>query len=77
MGKKSFKKFLDPGGFVFDTSEKPPDPPTIKTAEETRSDAAKLAAEDLRKRRKGGRGTTILTGGLGSGESRPKTLLGQ
>ena len=55
---------------------KPPKPPMIKTPEEMQADAAKAAEEELRKRRKGGRGTTILTSGL-EAPTLKKTLLGQ
>ena len=76
MGK-TVKRFFDPGGFIFDTSPKPPDPPTIKDPDELRTDASKAAAEELRKRRRGGRGSTILTSGLETAPTQKKTLLGQ
>jgi hypothetical protein len=56
---------------------KPPKPPEIKSPEEVRVDAAELAAEELRKRRRGGRGSTILTGSLDTAPTQRKTLLGQ
>ena len=56
---------------------KPPKPPVIKDPEELRAEAARTAAEELRKRRRGGRASTILTSGLGGGQTERKTLLGQ
>ena len=76
MGK-TVKKVLDPMGLIFDTSPKPPDPPKIKSPEELRTEASNTAAEELRRRRKGGRGSTILTGGLEPAPTKKKTLLGQ
>ncbi len=55
----------------------PPKPPKIKSPEELRTEASESASEELRKRRKGGRGSTILTGGLEPAPTQKKTLLGQ
>jgi hypothetical protein len=64
-------------GSLFKTP-KPPKPPKIEDPEVARREAANLAAEELRKRKRGGRGSTILTGALGpGGGSIKKTLLGQ
>ena len=79
MGKglwKGLKKMHDPAGFFAD-EPKPPDPPTIKDPNELRTDASRAAAEELRKRRKGGRGSTILTDSLETAPTKKKTLLGQ
>ncbi len=63
-------------GNLFKTP-KPPKPPDITSPEDLRAQAASTAAEELRKRRKGGRGSTILTSGLGGAPTERKTLLGQ
>jgi hypothetical protein len=56
---------------------KPPKPPQIPSPEDLEARAAEAAAEELRRRRKGGRGSTILTGGLNTAPVQKKTLLGQ
>ena len=75
MGKLAPKKWKEMLGMG--DPPKPPKPPNIKSPEELRTEAAGLAAEELRRRRKGGRGSTILTGGLDTAPTKKKTLLGQ
>ena len=76
MGKIWEKNPLAPI-FGLGSTPSPPKPPNIKSPEELRTEASEAAAEELRKRRKGGRGTTILTGGLETAPTQKKTLLGQ
>jgi len=57
--------------------EKPPKPPKIQSPEEIQAKSVAAAQEELRKRRRGGRGATILTGSLDTAQTRQKTLLGQ
>ena len=77
MGKKIKDVLTAPLNFFKPDTPKPPKPPTIVAPEDTRADAAELAAEELRKRKRGGRQSTILTGRLGQGHTDKKTLLGQ
>jgi hypothetical protein len=72
------KEFWDPSGFFLsDDAPKPPKPPSIPDPGKAQAQAAEAAAEELRRRRKGGRGSTILTGALETPAVAKKTLLGQ
>jgi hypothetical protein len=76
MGEKLKKLMTWPLG-TDQSPPSPPKPPKIKSPDELRTTASESAAEELRKRRRGGRGSTILTGGLEPAPTKKKTLLGQ